>query len=490
MQSQPGLPGGILAYHQPNTSSDATKIASYCYDIGQSRQSTNLSDVLRCSFSLKHRELSHADAEATKHEEDHEDETAKDTKPKNSKKPPCWQIGVCVCSEQGEKFYHLAQRFINVSKLQFPASGSLRTSHLKTSKIFVLLRGCSIDEADKEKPSFQTEILWHIGIHYLTPYRPTFRGATVSGDVNASAVPVVGTNDYVTMWPALQKLSLDLAWFAKFYTIRESEMPIGSFQPAKATMLPLLPEVGKQFWPPPKRTRARVRTAADDLEADPDAEEDCNAAGGLQPEDEAMDIILEEAFGALVAANEENGDADAAVDSDTNTAEAEAKAKAPAPVPEPDDSDDSSDSSSSSSSDSSSDSGNDTCLRGSADVALKVPGGVIRYYANKNAFTATCSNPNHERCVLTRTALPAANVLSTNPNVCAKGRPLGYMMSWLAMSESTADKAAHWSPARSPDFATRAAARARLADLPRGASLLAHERDLRAGEGPEPIGLP
>jgi len=352
------------------------------------------------------------------------------------------------------------------------------------------------EEADKEKPSFQTEFLWHIGIHYLTPYRPTFRATTVSGDVDASAVPVIGTNEYFTIWPAMQKLSLDVAWFAKFFIIRESQKPMGSFQPANATMTPLLPGVGKQFWPPPKRTRksASVAVAADDLAVDPDVSEEHDAEEDQQAEEEALEQLLEDSLGALVQAYEEKGDGGqdgvAAADSKTDAADDAAEVKGPDPGPEPNSSDDGSDSSSSSSSTSSSD--EDKGLRGTADIALRVTGGVIRYYENKKAFTATCGNADHNRCVVTRTAQAAANASSTNINVSAKGRPLGYLVAWLSMSDGCVDKAQHWSVDNAPDHAHRTASRTELETNPSAAAaaLLAKERAQRAGEGPEPNGLP
>jgi hypothetical protein len=489
LKAQPGLPGGLLASHEANASSVAANITSYLYECGQSRKSTNLGDALQRSFSLKHRELSGEDCIVGEPgDEDAEGGAAnKSSAGRNANKPQCWEIGVCVCSEQGAKLYHLKQRYINVSKCVFPASGNLRTSHLKMSKIFVLLRGCRVKDADEEAPRWQTQFLYHIGIHYLSPFRPTYRAVTLSGpcDADASSVPVVGTNEYSTLWPTLQKLDLDLAWFSKYYAIRESAMPLGSFQPANATMVPLQPGVGTQFWPPRRRTAARKGTGvadtagADDLDDDPDhADDNADDNDVKADEDEqVVDKLLEDSIQAMRVAHEETPPP-------PDPGEAAGSDAAP-PDPGPADSDSEGSSSSSSSSSSKS-----VRLRGTADLAVQVPGGVIRFYQNKNSFTATCCNPNHGKCVITRTALTAANEKSSNTNVIAKGRPLGFMTAWLAMSEHTADKEDHWDTDKAPNFVTRVAARNQLADIPKASALLAKERPQRAGEGPEPIGLP
>ena len=488
MQLQPGLLDGVLTAFEPDTASFATRIASYCFECAQSKKATNIGDLLRRSFSLKHREIGNADGDATQLEED-DDEAAGGNNSKakrpSQKKPECWQIGVCVCSEQGQQLYRLKQRFINVIKAQFPASGEHRHSLLKASRVFILLRGCVVEEASKESPQFTIELLLHVGIQYLTPFRPTFREVVASGDVNAAAVPIIGTNNYSTIWPTLEKLSLDLAWFARFYMIRETAMPSGSFQPAKATILPLLPgDVGKQFWPPTRSTRRGK--AAPDLDSDPDDKCD-NDGVQAESEDELDDLLgsLDAMMKANDAADDDGDGGQGKDDQDSAAAASDANAG-------PNDSEDgsSSSSSSSSSSDSSSSSHNRT-LRGSADIAVSVPGGVLRFYANKNAFVATCSNPAHGKCEKTRQSTLAAKVTgNSSANVLAKGRPLGYLTAWLAMGHHAVDKEQHWDPEHAPSHPTRAAARAALAAVPRGDLLLAKERAPRPGEGSEPAGLP
>ena len=488
LELQPGLPHGIHVAHQPCTSSLATKIISDCYERRKSKAPTNLTDLLCRSFSLKHREITTEDGDLVELPKDDEANTggaaAKKSKPK---KPECWQIGVCICSEQGHKLYQLWNRFINRMKSQFPASGLLRKSLLKASKVFVLLRAPPQDQDDEEQPLEQ--FAWHIGFQYLTPFRPTFRDVVTFGnvDIGAASVPVLGSNNYFTIWPAMQKLSLNRSWFAKFYRIGESDRSLGSFEPANATMIPLQPgEV--QFWPP---TRSRsARHNPDDLDSDPDDNDGLNES---EDEEAKMEALVEESFDAMVKARAGGDGKDdrsghghgdgACVDASNATGSA-----AEEPVAMEDNGDgNSSDSSSSSSSSSSSAL---VRLRGNADAAVAVPGGVIRYYENKNQFTATCGNPDHGKCIVTRTSRAAANASTTmNQNIAAKGRPLGFLTSWLALSEHTVDKDEHWDRDNAPDWATRIAARASLSHIAGADDLLKHERAQHAGEGTEPEGL-
>jgi hypothetical protein len=58
---QPGLPGGALTQHKPDTSAVASQICSFCYDRGQAKKPTNVGDLLLQSFELKHRNLTAED---------------------------------------------------------------------------------------------------------------------------------------------------------------------------------------------------------------------------------------------------------------------------------------------------------------------------------------------------------------------------------------------------------------------------------------------
>ena len=87
--------------------------------------------------------------------------------------------------------WRLLCRFINCIKLAFPHKGSYRTTVLTQSDIFTLIEGCPQTTAKTD--GFQTQVvkLWHIGIQYLVPFRPTFRDCNVSEEhLAAGAIEV------------------------------------------------------------------------------------------------------------------------------------------------------------------------------------------------------------------------------------------------------------------------------------------------------------
>ena len=116
-------------------------------------------------------------------------------------------------------------------------------------------------------------------------------------------------------------------------------------------------------------------------------------------------------------------------------------------------------------------------------VTALVPGGRISWY-RKGMFEASCRNPDHKRCVLTRKSVRYAASSAAAPR---GGRPLGFWVAWLG-SNHQPDKAGHWRPeAMDFDHATRARCRERLREMPGGVEILAMERELVAGEPEEPL---
>lgn len=285
------------------------------------------------------------------------------------------------------------------------------------------------------------------------------------------------------MFSGMSKLDLEWAWWAKFFRIRESARLLPAFEPAKAFMCPLQPgqHLGQQFWPPLRGGRGRRTSddAGDADDADEDADEDDSGEEGqdddLVASRREINALMDESLAAMQAVVVANDTAGASGD--------DADGHAPSP-----------DVSSSSSSSSSSDDGSSSNEairgdRGSADVAFRAPGGILRFYANKQQFAATCDNHLHGKCVMTRQST-AAKASARTPNILAKGRPLGYLAAWLAMGPGHTSKDDHWDKDKQPTLEARRAARLKLAEHHHGRLLLSHERPKRAGEDDEPPGLP
>ena len=111
--------------------------------------------------------------------------------------------------------------------------------------------------------------------------------------------------------------------------------------------------------------------------------------------------------------------------------------------------------------------------RGKATFEFAFEGGVIRYFDKYSRFEATCGNPLHKPCRLTREA-------HGNPDKLGQGRPLGLMASWLEKGHNpcitTHDE--HRDPIimMCIDFDARLAARRRLKKVPGSACLFEAER--------------
>ena len=120
-------------------------------------------------------------------------------------------------------------------------------------------------------------------------------------------------------------------------------------------------------------------------------------------------------------------------------------------------------------------------LRARAERRLEVLGGVLTFY-NRGLFTATCSNPAHGKCVLSRTSEPGGRA--------AQGRPLGLMSAWLFIGQDLPSKRSHWDQEAWPNYETRAYHREQLEAIEGGLEMLACERPQEAGEGAELLGRP
>ena len=117
--------------------------------------------------------------------------------------------------------------------------------------------------------------------------------------------------------------------------------------------------------------------------------------------------------------------------------------------------------------------------RTQALVTVRFEAGTIAYYPASGIFQATCLNPWHGRCVLTRSV---PGVASAKPRRAV----LGLLAHWVTNNDQS-DKAGHWTrEALQPSRADRAAALQFLHLVEGGPALFPHEGEKRAGDDSEP----
>ena len=106
-------------------------------------------------------------------------------------------------------------------------------------------------------------------------------------------------------------------------------------------------------------------------------------------------------------------------------------------------------------------------------------GGLMQYYPTDRRFTATCDNPLHGSCVLTRYDRQRSRM---------QGRPCGLMMAWLAASAVVETKEDHFNMVAEleADYEIRQDYRKSIAVRPGGPGFLTLERGSAEGIEIEP----
>ena len=117
-------------------------------------------------------------------------------------------------------------------------------------------------------------------------------------------------------------------------------------------------------------------------------------------------------------------------------------------------------------------------LRGVCEATAMFPGGRISFYPSKGVFQASCNNPAHGRCVLTRSCRAKG--------FRQGGRPLGFLAAWLD-DNGQPSKQEHWAFANLKlTREDRLAQRWLIQGDSLKATLLVHERSREDGEDEEP----
>lgn len=293
------------------------------------------------------------------------------------------------------------------------------------------------------------------------------------------------TNDAFVFYKAMEQLTPFARLTATWFSLEDSERPIGAFTLSRVPIVPLRTEATTTlpFHPAPAKTRGMRRyPAAKRARADGDASEpqllaqndeednsegedpveDADLAAGDDDTEDDLALFLDEAPMALLQPVPPPADEQPAPVDGASSAGALGDAPLPPPVPPPPEV---------------------FRVRGNAAVLVAFPWGRIAYYESKHSFEAVCRNPAHGKCVLTRSSRGRA-VGAGKPPRC--GRPLGMMAAWL-LKGHVGSKEEHWAPENlQAGRAERQAGRDFIKGAAHGHTLLSHERPKADGEASEP----
>lgn len=467
----------------------------------------------------------------------------------DSKAARCRTAGICLCDEDGRRLANFSASFARLLKAQTKRRSPGRTAlmqglvvlKLSSADPSNLLIGTQIEAPEDLDVNIGQVVKWvHIGLMYLSPWRPTFTILQESAALPCveGGVALKASGDFETFYKHMDTLDKDKAWFFCVYHLWESHQVLTTFVPAEVSVR----KVGKPtlFWkgkgfhmpkrprhpqPPPGPAEAEAqgsdggewgRFAMHDAEReargsdDDDADDVIQDASGSEGEpafcgleDTLMEVMeeLEEesAVGSPVEQTPSGLQPARASEAAASPVASEGFGRLPGssagPVAAP---------------------pvavglpaaqvaprnelvavgppqvGRADVLRAPALSSVNFCGGVIAAYPDKSnptrgRFQATCGNPLHgPRCRLTR-----AMHGSVRKQNSAQGRPLGLMAAWLLVAHLAEDAIDHDAmiPLLTQD--QRAAAREDIKELPGGIELFSAERIRLEGEGEEPEGLP
>ena len=497
----------------------------------------NLRLAILQAWKLKHVLRNHADYEPFE-----------EAKP--PKKPSCRAALVCLCGDRGDKRYAWHCQFMQGLKKTFPGKAGKK----QVDSSVVVCKVKTWDENDEEATLQDTWL--HLAITEWSPANIGFRQLRYVGTNAIGNDVLSGMDKYPVLWDFIEGLDMSWFAVVVFYEMHSSGRPIPRLDgrtievTRKGEELAIRPKGhNKSAAAKAKAARKAVQRAwQDELHEFSESAEDSGPDDHMDVDDEPVD---EDGDPLYPMGDLDDGMEPSSVDgegtsvvgapsapssksSDTSEKSVDPIAVAVDPDPDPDEKPhvveepNDSDSSHSSSSkrshsvdlfyseNSSSSSSSETPegqpplppppdprpdvigLREAFDRermmgrarrdGMLVENGWIVYDEKRDDFIATCWGC-HVRCTKTKSAHGRRPRWETKP---AQGRPLGFLVAWLAKGHAFEDQAAH-GELDAISFADRLAARARLpalADAPDLATMRGHERPQRSAEGIEPLECP
>lgn len=427
----------------------------------------------------------------------------------------CAALRFCICSEAGKRVHKKAHTFLAALKEACRPLSAAR-QRLKDGVIVVRLIGSSRVVQRGELADVELhEAWWHIGMQYITPFRPTFmelRRVADLGEMPAdmSRVYVASTGKFAVLHKVIEPLGNAAACVAEFWVLEDSRRQIPQFSLRAVPLLPLA-ALGDdiKFWPRPSRARARRAPGngggeedrmpavedgdgGDDdgdgaPEDEPDEPEEVNIeAGELERALEELMLLPPDIVQEPPASRRRTVTGGAAAPSAP-----EEDPPLPPPLDLPEEAE-------------ALPSGADAAavvqrviaaraLRGAQEDALaKVSyhGGTVSFYRSGN-FEAKCGC-GHGACRMTaRGFLPGIDKEDAHTRSRGGRRPLGFLLAWLAAGSMFGNKEEHRSDLCVLGISKESRRAARIAlDGLDGAELIKQfERKLRPGEEEESVDI-
>lgn len=171
---------------------------------------------------------------------------------------PCADAGLCVCRGEGARLRAFRLRFLKALAMLFPKDAKDELTRLRHGHFFAMIVG--VPSGAETDPASQVEVLFHISLMYLSPWRPTLQRIeimtkTASGDIEGRA-----TGEWYSLWRAFQTLDFTYTWGLQVYMLLERRSPVVFFSPATVAMRKPSGITGEfvHFWTPSARRGRRA----------------------------------------------------------------------------------------------------------------------------------------------------------------------------------------------------------------------------------------